>query len=78
MGKSQDLTTQVQDDLQAPVKGVLLGESNVGGRGALGTGISVGSQGMGGALQTFRDRGQTTNCQKLQVKKVPSLQQMGH
>ena len=43
----------MQDDLDVPVVGVLLGQGDVGGGGALGTGVCVGPQSVGGALQAW-------------------------
>jgi len=45
------LTAWVEDDLQVPVVAVGLGQGDTGGGGRAGPGVSVGSQGMGRALQ---------------------------
>lgn len=49
---STRLTAQVQNDLNVSVIWMLLCQCDVGCRGTLGTGVSVRSQGVSGALQT--------------------------
>lgn len=49
---STSLTTQVQNNLNVSVVGMLLRQCDIGCRGTLGTGVSVGPQGVSGALQT--------------------------
>jgi len=46
-------TAEVQDDLDVPVVGVLLGQGDVGGGGTLSAGVCIRPQGMGGALQAW-------------------------
>lgn len=51
-GQRSCLTAEVQDDLDVSVVWMLLSQGDVCSRGALGAGVSVGPQGMSGALQS--------------------------
>lgn len=51
---STRLTTQVQNNLNVSVIGMLLCQCDIGCRGTLGTGVSIRPQGVSGALKTCK------------------------
>lgn len=59
------LTTGVEDDLQVPVVAVGLSQGDAGGGSRAGPGISIGSQGMGWALQPCEEEEEVAAGQPL-------------